>query len=323
MSVREVQRSRLLRAAREVVAEDGYTGMSVERVRARAGVSRSTFDQQFSDREDCFLALLEESVERIAGVVVPLYEGPDGWPTRLRAALEALLEFLDAEPDIGRVLLMDGLAVGPRVCSYRHQVLAGVQMAVDEGRECSADGSELPPMVAEAVVGGVLEVIRARLFHRPPERLRGLVSPLVSLIVTPYLGPTAAAEELERETPKRRRRRPTGPSAELDSRAPERPLTRITYRTLSVLVAISLHPGASSREIAKATGNIDEGQMSKLLARLQNRGLIVSTGRRDAGEPHAWQLTELGEEVRRGSSLDVSPSRGKSGARNVRSAKSR
>lgn len=68
----EIQRARLLTAAVEVVSELGYGGMSTARVSARAGVSRKTFYDLFSDREDCFLAVFDDAVARIAAVVLRL-----------------------------------------------------------------------------------------------------------------------------------------------------------------------------------------------------------------------------------------------------------
>ena len=58
----------MLAAAAQVVGEVGYGGMSVARVTDRAGVSRRTFYEQFEDREDCFLALFEEALERAGRV---------------------------------------------------------------------------------------------------------------------------------------------------------------------------------------------------------------------------------------------------------------
>ncbi|HEY7962093.1 MAG TPA: hypothetical protein VID29_09245 [Solirubrobacteraceae bacterium] len=44
----------------------------------------------------------------------------------------------------------------------------------------------------------------------------------------------------------------------------------------------------------------DQGQISKLLLRLQNLGLIENTGDGPSkGEPNAWRLTAKGEEVER------------------------
>jgi DNA-binding MarR family transcriptional regulator len=79
---------------------------------------------------------------------------------------------------------------------------------------------------------------------------------------------------------------------------PARPASagfRLTVRTHLVLTAVAEHAGASNREIATAAGVRDEGQISKLLARLQDRGLIHNTAGMTAGFPKAWQLTPQGE----------------------------
>jgi DNA-binding MarR family transcriptional regulator len=71
---------------------------------------------------------------------------------------------------------------------------------------------------------------------------------------------------------------------------------RLTVRTHLVLIAVAEHAGASNRAIAKAAGVRDEGQISKLLARLQNSGLIRDTANpTSAGHAKAWQLTPQGE----------------------------
>jgi DNA-binding MarR family transcriptional regulator len=70
---------------------------------------------------------------------------------------------------------------------------------------------------------------------------------------------------------------------------------RLTVRTHRVLTAIAEHAGPSSREIAEQAGVRDEGQLSKLLARLADRGLIHNSARASAGFPKAWRLTPQGE----------------------------
>jgi AcrR family transcriptional regulator len=90
----EFQRSRLLRAAVEVASERGYEGMSVAAIVARARVSRKTFYELFQSRDDCFLAVLEDTFGHMARVAVPAYEGERRPSRRLRAALAALLEHL-------------------------------------------------------------------------------------------------------------------------------------------------------------------------------------------------------------------------------------
>ena len=73
---------------------------------------------------------------------------------------------------------------------------------------------------------------------------------------------------------------------------------RLTYRTVRVLVAIAQRPGANNRQVADASGVSDQGQISKLLARLEHLGLIENVGAGPArGEPNVWRLTPKGEEI--------------------------
>jgi AcrR family transcriptional regulator len=55
----EIQRSRLIVAALELVGETGYDRLAVGEVITGSRVSRKTFYVVFVDREDCFLAAIE------------------------------------------------------------------------------------------------------------------------------------------------------------------------------------------------------------------------------------------------------------------------
>ncbi len=57
---------------------------------------------------------------------------------------------------------------------------------------------------------------------------------------------------------------------------------RATHRTMLVLRAIAAAPYSSNRQIAQSAGLSDEGQTSKLLARLALRGVIENVGVRSA-----------------------------------------
>jgi DNA-binding MarR family transcriptional regulator len=107
------------------------------------------------------------------------------------------------------------------------------------------------------------------------------------------LGATAARRELERPTP-----RPACATIE-DASDPFKGLSiRFTYRTARVLATIATSPGASNRLVADTSGILDEGQMSRLLTRLQRSGLVENYGEgKPKGEPNAWTLTERGEAV--------------------------
>jgi AcrR family transcriptional regulator len=291
--VTEIQRARMLSAMFEEVAERGAANVTVAHVVARSGVPRRTFYDLFVDREDCFLAAFDEAIQRIASAVVPACEQPAIWREKIRAGLTALLEFLDYEPGMGRLVVVETLGAGPRALERRQRVLAQIVTTVEEGRLEANKGDGPPPLTAEGIVGAVFSLIHSRLSDGRDGRLVELLNPLMSMIVLPYLGLAAARKELQRPVPK--------PSDESRRTAPD-PLRelemRLTYRTIRALMAIASRSGSSNRTIAELSGITDQGQISKLLTRLQRLGLIENTGAGlTRGEPNAWALTDKGREV--------------------------
>jgi AcrR family transcriptional regulator/DNA-binding MarR family transcriptional regulator len=291
--VGEIQRTRILLAMAEVASELGIANISVAHVVERAGVSRRTFYELFEDCEDCFLAAFREAIDRASCYVSAEYDPTEKWTERVRSALEALLRFLDSEPALGRVAVIESLGAGTKALDVRRDIVARMVMAVDAGRLESEFDSSITALTAEGIVGGVLSVIHGRLVEGEGRGLSKLVNPLMSMIVLPYLGSQAASKEL---------RYPTAKVSTSDDPVSVNPLKglemRLTYRTVRVMAAIAANQGASNRVIGDASGVGDQGQISKLLARLQRLGL-VENARVDPskGAPNAWMLTKQGEEV--------------------------
>jgi AcrR family transcriptional regulator len=282
----------------DVVREKGAANATVARVVARAGVSRRTFYELFGDREACFLAAFEAAVDRASRYVLEGYDPNIRWGERLRAALAALLAFLDMEPDVGWLLIVGSLGAGPRALEQRRLVLEQMIAFVDKGRQASKSSEDPPSLTAEGLAGGAIALIHARMVDEHPAPLTELLPALMAMVVLPYLGPAAARREFARPAPPARNgRRPSSadPLRGLDM--------RLTYRTIRVLLAIgeSSSRGAhlSNRQVADAAEIRDQGQVSKLLARLQQLGLIENAAEPPVkGEPNAWTLTKRGEEVR-------------------------
>jgi AcrR family transcriptional regulator/DNA-binding MarR family transcriptional regulator len=302
--VAEIQRVRMIAALSEVARERGAGGVTVSHIVARSGVSRRTFYELFEDREDCFLAAFDLAVQHAARRVLPAYRVGGTWRERIRAGLAAVLEFLEDEPGMGALCIVEALGAGSVVLERRARVVSALIDAVDGGRG-EARGSARPTrLTAEGVVGAVLAVLHARLAQSGPSAkgeapaMAGLLGPLMGMIVLPYQGQATAARESARPAPRRRRAVHTegDPLRDLDM--------RLTYRTVRVLLATAelsgRGAGPSNRQIADASGVQDQGQISKLLARLEHVGLICNNGAGPAkGEPNVWSLTAKGEEIER------------------------
>ena len=111
----ESQRGRLRFAIAQVVAEKGYSAATVADIVDRASVSRSTFYEQFPDKESCFLAAFDFGVEFVLGRMAEAWEqlGPgQDWRAHVRSDLAAYLGVVAAEPALARALHVEVLAAG-------------------------------------------------------------------------------------------------------------------------------------------------------------------------------------------------------------------
>jgi AcrR family transcriptional regulator len=281
----------------EVMAERGAgaEGVTVSDVIARAGVSSEIFEELFVDGEACMLAAFDLAVQRVWEEMADAYAGESRWLDSVKAALASFLWFLEAHPAIGRLLVVYSMGGGERVMRRRMELLAKIAEVIDRGRAEASPGWHQPPrVVADGVVGAVLAVIHNRLLDDEQRAPMELFGSLASIIVLPYLGAEVARRELTRPAPRVRTRSELA-SGVAERLAVQRAGTRLTYRTARVLSAIDDYPGASNREVAERAGVTDQGQMSKLLARLEGRGLIEKGGEaRTRGAPNSWQLTEEG-----------------------------
>lgn len=289
----EIQRARLIAALADVARERGVAGATVAHIVARSGVSRRTFYELFEDRDDCFRAAFDQAVEQAARRVTPAFRAGGGWRDHVRGGLRALLEFLEDEPDLGALCVVDALGAGPLALARRAQVIDILIDAVDQGGARSGRSGVRPTrLTAEGVVGAVLAVLHARLTQERSPQMVELLGPLMGIVVLPYLGRAAAAREAARSVPARQRaaRALGDPLRDVDM--------RLTYRTVRVLLAIAERPDASNRQVADAAGVHDQGQISKLLARLEHLGLVCNGGGGSLrGEPNAWRLTPKGVEI--------------------------
>jgi AcrR family transcriptional regulator len=180
------QRIRMYGGMIEAVATRGYARTSVRLVIGLAGVSRRVFYEQFSGKEECFLATFDLIVKRAVQRFTDAYRttpgGPGGPGKRLRAALEALGAELEQNPKALHLVLVDAPTVGPegarrlqRVTALCEARLSSVLSDSDRDRPTadSADGplqehpsggsATLPLPVVRAIVGGLRRVTSARL----------------------------------------------------------------------------------------------------------------------------------------------------------------
>lgn len=190
----ENQRLRILAAVAASVSSAGYSKTTVEDVISRAGVSRKTFYQHFSNKEDAFLAAYDHAAERVLSSVQEAYSAHGGYVSSARAALERCLDELAADPDVARMGLVEIFAAGPKALERRSDILRRLTELITEHT------SDLPStlgssLTAETILGGVLEVIYNRVQRGEARQLPDLLPDLLYCVVAPFLGHERATEE--------------------------------------------------------------------------------------------------------------------------------
>jgi AcrR family transcriptional regulator len=172
------QRARIFRALAETMAEKGYAGTSVSGMLRTAGVSRETFYEQFSSKEECFIAAFEAAVRGVLGAVRGTPDDDAAPLERFGRGLRAYLDALAADPAFARVLLIEVYAAGPLALERRAQLQQGFADALDE---ILGDRTPADRFANEALVAAISSLVTARLAATDIDGLRALHGPLVDL----------------------------------------------------------------------------------------------------------------------------------------------
>lgn len=179
--VRHSQRERVLRAMAEVMAERGYAATAVADVLKLAGVSRSTFYELFSSKDDCFMSAVELAVGMVLGSSMapgPVDAAAPADPVdRFAAGLHAYLGAIADNPALARVFLVEVYAAGPEAARRR----AGVVEAYAEGIAAvlRAEGDE-DRFAVRALVASIMMLVTLRIVEGDAEGVRALHAPLVA-----------------------------------------------------------------------------------------------------------------------------------------------
>ena len=194
--IRAVQRERLIVAMLNAAADLGYLETNVQDVIDRAGVSRPTFYEHFSNKEDCFLAAFDTSAERLRKLVdAAARQGGDVWRDRVRFGLEALLRFASREPDTARTMVVEARAASAAAVRRRVELLDQFARCLDsQAHELLPGNPSQTGLTASGIVGGVESLLYSRLCKHEYDRLESLLPSLMYFVVLPYEGHEAAGE---------------------------------------------------------------------------------------------------------------------------------
>jgi AcrR family transcriptional regulator len=191
--VAQNQRERMLLATAELVAERGYQKTTIELIAKTARVALSTFYEQFSSKEDCFLAAFDETIDAAAEVFDELLDPEQAWADQIAAALEIALEMVVNEPARARLCIVESQAAGGAALTRYQGMLERVAPKLREGRIHNPRASRLPDGLEVAIVGGLAWLIHQRLVTDRVDDIKGLLPEMLQVTLTPYVGEVEAA----------------------------------------------------------------------------------------------------------------------------------
>ena len=190
------QRERLVAGLAEAIAENGYSGTTIAHITKHAAVSRRTFYEHFSSKDECFVAAYDTVMNELQERVTKGFEEAEDWPHAVRAGIAAMLEFLAAEPHLARLCMVEALVAGPVVVERYDAAIQSFVPYFQSGREGRPPEvlARLSPTTEEALVGGMVSLISRRIIAGKTEQLEELLPDLVEFTLTPYLGSVEAAK---------------------------------------------------------------------------------------------------------------------------------
>lgn len=188
-------RALILSAAAKLVIADGYSSLTPTRIRATAGVSRTTFDAFFDGVEACYLTAFEVRVAEALAQAARAQTAARDWAGGVYRAIAALCEVIEGDAFLAGVCLADELPKGSEGSRIRRRMVE----ALVEQLEGSVPRELRPsPLVGEATAGAVWGVFHRHLIRDWAKR-RQIAATLAYLALAPIIGGPAAVAAIRAE----------------------------------------------------------------------------------------------------------------------------
>jgi AcrR family transcriptional regulator len=186
------QRERILDAVANLVAQDGYAALTVDRIAERAAVSLHAFYEHFSSKEDAFLVAYELGHAKGLAIVERAFATQSDWRLGVREGIASLFAFLASEPAFAHLALVDTLTATRRVAEHAADGIAAYAEMLIPGAEQATDLVLPPAATIEAIAGGLFELCLTYALLGHIESLAELLPRATYFALAPFIGPEQA-----------------------------------------------------------------------------------------------------------------------------------
>ncbi|MCL2540870.1 MAG: TetR/AcrR family transcriptional regulator [Nocardioidaceae bacterium] len=180
--VRENQRIRLLVAMAEACSADGYQETTVAAVIRRAGISRKTFYELFSDKEDCFVQAYDLGSAVLMDAIAQARAREGSWEERLERGFVALTDAIADNHAFAEICILHVWSAGSRARVRHYETTRRFAVFLQDV------GEELGSVALGGIVGGISSILLRHLAEGSIDSVRDLVPDLVDMVLLPLEG---------------------------------------------------------------------------------------------------------------------------------------
>jgi AcrR family transcriptional regulator len=262
---------RVLRAFALVVAERGYSGVTIAQVARRGAMSPTTFYASFRDKEAAMLGAIDSTMAQMTTAATTAFGRHADWADGIRGAIGGMLNFLASRPAMAHLLTVDIFAGGDSAMRRREAGAREIKALLGGGQAAAA---EAPKVTVEAIFDGIMALVRKAILGGGTETVPALAPVSTYFALAPFIGPEEACAAANGRG---RGRADTG--------APHpRAVTRPAKWTVMTMVSATPRPVET---LADELG-MDVRELTDYLVELESEGLIDRVVAARKGEPDLW-----------------------------------
>jgi AcrR family transcriptional regulator len=182
------RRRQILLAAKQVFAEEGYHGASINQIIERAQIARGTFYLYFESKAAIFDSILDEAMAELRARITRIDVDDAGAPppaVQLRDNLVRTLEYVVGDRALASILLTSGKAAEPeavdRLNGFYGEVRAVMARALEQGIDMKLVRPCHVQLTAAALLGTVRGVIEYTVTDADAPPVDAIVSELIAV----------------------------------------------------------------------------------------------------------------------------------------------
>jgi AcrR family transcriptional regulator len=184
----EINRLRILLAAAQLSASDGYNATTLADISKLAEVDARALRRLFADKPGVFAAVHELHFQSIVAVTTRAFFAGASWPERVWEAGRAFAQSIAQNPHLAHVSFVEYYAAGPTGVQRNSELLLAFTVFLQEGYQYEpSEGS--PSRIALAAIAATnFEAVYQHVRAGAASDLPGLLPHAVFLELAPFLG---------------------------------------------------------------------------------------------------------------------------------------